>query len=152
MFRKLFTWCLYGALMGLCILGFLGLFVAVADAQDVIPDVKATIIGTSFQCHIGLEEAVGATSVPTKSVSLFEEFDLVQNVICVTLPPGALDIHVAFDRPYNPTRRPLMRAMAFSEAGCGGLRSTASVNGCEVEHTVSTPIVLSPDHPDTRTP
>ena len=146
MFRKLFTWCLYGALMGLCILGFLGLFVAIADAQEVIPDVKARVIGTAFQCHVGITEPTGATAVPTASVSLFEEFSLILDSHCTDLAPGELDVHVEFQIGYRPNVVPNMHAMAWSEPNCKGLNSLSSVNGCRVRHTVPAPVVLTPAH------
>ena len=132
---------------------FLVMMATGADAQQSIPDVKAVVIGTAFRCHVGITEPIGATAVPTASVSLFESGSLIVDSHCTALPAGALDVHVEFQLPYIPNVIPNMHAMAWSEPACKGLNSIASENGCRVRHTVPAPVVLTPAHePIVRTP
>ena len=114
-----------------------------AQAPVPLDDVKAVIIGTEFQCHVGLQHSSAPVA---QSVSLFEEFDLVFTKNCTNLIVGATDVHISFSQVFVPGRIPIMKAMAFSEPNCGGLASTASLNGCEVRHLLAPPFILAPDH------
>ena len=119
-----------------------------AQAQTPVPldDVEAVVIGTAFQCHVGLQEPTGAVAIP-QSVSLFEEEDLAGHTKnCTNLVAGATDVHISFNQAFVPGRIPIMKAMAFTEPNCGGLASTPSLNGCEVRHLVAPPFILAPDH------
>ncbi len=125
----------------------LGILLATSTWAQEPFNVPAVIIGTSFQCHVGIALPDGATAVPTQSVSLFEHFDLVETKNCANLVAGATKIFIVFSQPYNPGAVPRMRAMAFSEPGCTGLRSTPSLNACEVRHTVAAPTILGVAEP-----